>query len=364
MSTRSEAVALLAQIEMSPNSDDRRALLRTACSLFEGSEAELSEREQTMFDDVFNILSEQVDSDLRAEAASRLAPIENGLPQTMRTYAFDTDVRVAAPVVRRARSVTEEELVSLSITGSNELRAAIAQRENITAKVTDELINYGDQPVLHNVSDNHTAEISLGGFDKMAVRSKDDDTLQRSLSFRPDINAKAFAKLLDVASDTVRDEIFKRARANNFDNQALVRVIDRAKKKLVEKQGFDKVDFIAADRRVRVISRKRKVDESLIRAFAKEGMIGEVIVAFTLILDIPLDQAKSAMTSPESLLIAARAGDFTRETVSHLLSVGPAFEALNEPTRASHLEAYQQIRSETAQRVVRFWKTRQKLKAA
>ncbi|MEM6664813.1 MAG: DUF2336 domain-containing protein [Pseudomonadota bacterium] len=356
------AQELLAGIEISRQDTDRRELLLRACSLFEATSDDLSEREAALFDDVLERLTRTVDETVRAESAERIAASSGNIPNTVRQLAFDNEITVAAPVLSRSDALKDEDLVEVARTRGQSHMVAIAERPALTATVTDTLVERGEQDVLRTVARNEGARFSGDGYTTLAQKSREDETLQAIISARQDVTPAVVHKLLTVASARVRSALL--ARGGAAEKLAGDDVIQAARRKLEQEMGMKSIDFIAADRRVRNMIRNRPVDEGLLRALAQQDMFGELIVAFGMLTNLPMEQAQQCMGDADALLIASKASDFDVETMKYLLGAGPVFGELATHARRDKLEEYKALRPETAQRVIRFWRMRQKVTAA
>ena len=357
MAPTGSALQLLADIENTRDDSKRRELLRSACDLFDISRETLTPAEAEIFDDILDNLTQRVDANMRGEVSQRLAVNGGLLSDTTRSLALDDEISVARPVLENSDSLCDDTLVEIAEKKGQAHMAAIASRPTLNEVVTDRLVVLGDQTVLQTVAGNNGARFSNPGMMKLTDRAREDETLQMEIAKRNDITPEAMETLIDIATETVRETLENKADVSDA-------AIDAARAELEKQLGIDRVDFVAADRRVRMLLRKKPADESLLWAFAMQGMFAELVVTLTIILSINLEQAKHIMVDPQPLLIACRAHSFAKETVAMLLKAGPAFEKIDPEMRERLTAEYEKIGAETAQRVLRFWRTRQKLAAA
>jgi uncharacterized protein (DUF2336 family) len=71
-----------------------------------------------LFDDVFGLLIEEIETKARAELSNRLAPVEQRAGQSARTLANDDDISVAGPVLKLAPRLPESDLIDVARTKS------------------------------------------------------------------------------------------------------------------------------------------------------------------------------------------------------------------------------------------------------
>ena len=113
-----------------------------------------------LFDDVFGLLIEEIESKARAELSNHLAPVSNAPVKVLRTLANDDDIAVAGPVLKLAPRLPEADLVDVAKTKSQAHLQAISARPALGEAVTDVLVRRGDREVARRVADNRGARIS------------------------------------------------------------------------------------------------------------------------------------------------------------------------------------------------------------
>jgi uncharacterized protein (DUF2336 family) len=113
---------------------------------------------------------------LKIEVAERLAHLEDGPRRTIRMLAHDSVPAVAVPVLRYSPLLTEDELAAIACLRSErglseEHLAALAARRDLNARITDILTGHGTWRVLEALAGNETAQFSLLGLCRLAMRS-------------------------------------------------------------------------------------------------------------------------------------------------------------------------------------------------
>lgn len=348
---------ILTEIAITRDAEKRRELLRRACDLFEVASSSLSDRETLLFDEILEKLSQKVDVKLRGEVSERLADQSEHLERTATALAFDEEITVASPVLQRSPALSDDTLVEVARTRGQAHMSSIAVRPTLTPVVTDTLVDLGDNEVLHNVAENKGARFSGQGMERLTDRSRDDELLQTKIAEREDLTPDAIDKLLSVASFELREQL--RAKS-----ERVTMLVEKARVELEAKLGIDRVDFKEAERKIRRITLKCAVDESLIKALADQEAFGELVVALGILMSITVEQAKQLLIEHNALLVAAKSSEFSPQTLRAILHVGPVFSDLQDVDRENIILEFDRIVPETARRVMRFWRTRSKLAAA
>lgn len=108
----------------------------------------LSATEARICDGALLILARTERLSVRAQLAGILASVEDGPVRTVTHLAYDLDVEVAGPLLRRSPLIAEDDLVAIARTRPQDHLAALARRESISAVVADILLTRGDASVL------------------------------------------------------------------------------------------------------------------------------------------------------------------------------------------------------------------------
>src|SRR5689334_13138852 len=157
----------LAKIAAERSPEKRLELLHKVTDLYlEGVDTH-SSSETYLFNDIMEKIVDQFSRDLKRQVSATLATLPEFPSTIVRKLANDDDIEVARPVVRNAFSLTDDDLVHLAKRGSQAHLSAIAGRSTLSEKVTDVLVDRGDQGVVRTVSANHGARFSDYGMDRL-----------------------------------------------------------------------------------------------------------------------------------------------------------------------------------------------------
>ena len=191
--------------------EKRTETLARITALFLDGASRYNDEHVDLFDEVFGVLIEEIETKARAELANRLAPVSNAPGQVIRTLANDDDIAVAGPVLKLAPRLAESDLVDLATTKGQAHLQAIAAREVLGEAVTDVLVRRGDREVARNVAANRGARFSEGGFFRLVKRAETDGILAEKVGLRPDIPPQMFQELLTKATAIVHKRLLASA---------------------------------------------------------------------------------------------------------------------------------------------------------
>ena len=172
------------------------ALQRITALFLDGAKS-YSDAHVDVFDDVFGLLIEEIETKARAELSRHLAPVGNAPVKVLRTLANDDDIAVAGPVLKYAPRLGETDLVGVATTKSQAHLQAISTRPALGVAVTDVLVRRGDREVVRCVADNRGARISQNGFVSLVRRAEDDGILAEKVGLRPDIPRADVPRIAD-----------------------------------------------------------------------------------------------------------------------------------------------------------------------
>ncbi|MDO9057554.1 MAG: DUF2336 domain-containing protein, partial [Bradyrhizobium sp.] len=273
--------------------------------------------------------------------------------------AFDDEIDVAGPVLQDSEKLEPYALVANVCTKSQTHLLAISKRGSLEETVTDLLVTRGNQAVVNSVATNSGARFSDFGFLHMIQRAEGDSILAEQLGLRKDIPRHIFQQLIAKASEDVRKRLENERPA----------MVDQIKSTMSDVAGelqskFGPVSrsYFVAKRLVTTQHRQGNLNENSLSLYARSHKLDEVTIGLSLLCSLPGDVIERAVLDKnrETLLILAKALDFSWETTMALLFLGAKdhritgselreleteFRRLNARTSRSVLEFYQSRRN-------------------
>src|SRR5580658_8364722 len=258
------------------------ALQRITALFLDGAKG-YSDAHVDLFDDVFGLLIEEIETKARAELSRHLAPVGNAPAKLLRTLANDDDIAVAGPVLKYAPRLAETALVGVATTKSQAHLYAISSRPALGEAVTDVLVRRGDREVAHRVADNRGARISQDSFVSLVRRAEDDGILAEKVGLRPDIPEPMFQELLNKATAVVRNRLF--ALATGEGKAEIQRVLAKVAQEVGAR--VSPRDYGPAQRVVLSLERAGKLNESMLAVFCNEKKFEETAVGLATLAKVP-----------------------------------------------------------------------------
>jgi uncharacterized protein (DUF2336 family) len=331
--------------------------LQRITALFLNGASHYSDEHVDLFDDVFSLLIEEIETKARAELSNHLAPVHNAPVKVLRKLANDDDIAVAGPVLKLAARLPETDIIDVANTKGQAHLHAISARPAIGEAVTDVLVRRGNRDVARRVADNRSARISEKSFHRLVKRAEEDGILAEKVGLRPDIPAPMFRDLLTKATAVVHRRLI--ASATPEVRSAICDVLAKVSKEVGERVGPR--DYRAAQRVVLGLDRAGRLDETALAVFCSEGKYEEAVVALATLAKVPVKIVDRLMGGdrPDPVLILCKAASFKWPTVKAVIMVRPDGAGTSTQGLETAFANYDRLSASTAQRVVRFWQVRQ-----
>jgi uncharacterized protein (DUF2336 family) len=337
--------------------EKRTETLARITALFLDGASRYTDEHVGVFDDVFGLLIEEIETKARAELSNRLAPVANAPVKVLRTLANDDDIAVAGPVLKLAPRLAEADLVDVARTKGQAHLQAISARKALGEAVTDVLVQRGDRDVARRVAANRGARISEKGFHHLVERAEEDGFLAEKIGLRPDIPPAIFRDLLTKATAVVHRRLI--AAATPEVRAAICEVLAKVSREVGDRVGPR--DYRDAQRVVLALDRANQLNEAALMSFCDEGKFEEAVVALATLAKVPIKIADRLMGSgrPDPILILGKAAGLDWPTVKAVIAVRRGGAGTSAQGLDAAFANYGRLSASTAQRVVRFWQLRQ-----
>jgi uncharacterized protein (DUF2336 family) len=331
------------------------ALQRITALFLDGAKG-YSDAHVDLFDDVFGLLIEEIETKARAELSRHLAPVGNAPVKVLRTLANDDDIAVAGPVLKYAPRLAEADLVGVAKSKSQAHLQAISARPALGEAVTDVLVRRGDREVARCVADNRGAGISQDSFVSLVKRAEDDGILAEKVGLRPDIPEPMFRELLIKATAVVRNRLLVAATAGG--KAKIHRVLAKISKEVGARVGPR--DYSTAQRVVLSLESAGRLNEVALAAFCGDNKFEETVAALAMLAKVPIAVADRLIGGerPDPVLILCRAIGLNWSTVKAIIMLRPDGKSASHGLDSAFAN-YERLSNSTARRVVRFWQVRQ-----
>ncbi len=330
-------------------------VLRHVTDLFLIGAKGYSDEQVDLFDGVISRLADRIEVRARAELASRLAPIENAPPTTIRQLARDDAIEVAGPILTQSPRLTEQDLLALVGDHRQDRLLAISKRASLSEDVSDVLVARGNREVVLSVASNQGARFSDSGYGTLVTRSIDDDVLASCVGSRKDIPREHFRTLISKASAVVYEKLVAA-------NPEAVREVQEVLTGITGQEVAPAPNRNDAGTKFDVAQLSGRPPDAVILELAASGRRDDTISALAALCRAPRELVANVMTDRrgdnEFLLLLTRAAGLSWPTTREICLLRRSPAGMSQQDIDATRRSFEKLRADTAQRVISFYKER------
>jgi uncharacterized protein (DUF2336 family) len=311
----------------------------------------LSESQIAAVDAVLAKLIARVAADSLIELSEELAVIEQAPRQTVRNLAFHDDVQVAGPVLRHSVCLSDQDLLEIARSRSQQHLLAISDRKVLNEALTDALLRFGDVNVSNALARNAGARFSECGYATLVGRAERDEVLAEKLGLRLDIPGNLLRELIGRVADVVRARFLTASRPvarKKAPGAAATAAPGGAPRKAI--------DYTKAQNEVVALNRTGKLTDSAVNRFAVRGEYDMVVAALALKADVKVE-AIEPLLEPErvyGLIVACKAARLSWSTTTMIVRMRPHCPPSTDRELEQCVAIYESLLLSVAQWTIRF----------
>jgi len=330
--------------------------LRRVTDLFVGNALDYSDDHVRVFDDVFQCLIEQIETSARALLAERLAPIAAAPPKIIRTLALDEVIEVSGPVLSKSERLDEATLIEIARTRGQAHLKAISLRRVLSEALTDVLVTRGDEDVVQSTVSNPGAQLSEGSLADLVTRAERDDDLASCIGLRSDLPRHHYLKLVAKASLTVRRKL-EAAHPELADDVSSV--VQEAAQRIRAASMTRQTETARA--LVKSLHEDGRLTELQVATFAEQGKFDETNAGLAALAGVAVETAETMMIESrvEGVMILAKVAAMQWSSVRAIIALREKLSGGSQTDMLTLRDAYEALRSSTAQQVLRFHRMQQ-----
>lgn len=330
--------------------------LRRVTDLFVGNASDYSDDHVRVFDDVFQCLIEQIETSAKALLADRLAPIAAAPPKIIGTLALDEVIEVSGPVLSKSERLDEEILIEIARTRGQAHLKAISLRRVLSEALTDVLVTRGDEDVVQSTVSNPGAQLSEGSLADLVTRAERDDDLASCIGLRPDLPRHHYLKLVAKASLAVRRKL-EAAHPEFADDVSSV--VQEAAQRIRAASMTRQTERARA--LVKSLHEDGRLTELQVATFAEQGKFDETNAGLAALAGVAVETAETMMIESriEGVMILAKVAAMQWSSVRAIIALREKLSGGSQTDMLTLRDAYEALRSSTAQQVLRFHRMQQ-----
>lgn len=343
-------------LDMDPSSARRNELMKGVASLFAFASERCSLEQIEIYDEVLSRLASMVETEARAFAAEKIAPLRRAPERVVRQLASDEAIAVAGPVLSQSPVLNDRDLIEAASSRGQEHLTAIARRTVLSEQVTSVVVERGDAAVKRVVAGNLGAQIGEDALNLLVQQALRDVATAEALGGRPDTPDEVIEQMVEQAADEVRRAIT--GKGLRPAEQTLGEATRLAGERMTNAYWLGLYDFETAWEKVLQQGGMRIVSESLLCQYAVEDRFADVVAVFALMADVDLEESKHWLVrvDTEPFLVAAKALNLRFTTVQTMLKTGPWKHRLSQDVRRDTMNSFMQLDAREARGRLAAWK--------
>lgn len=198
--------AYLLKLARDKSVERRRLLTETIADLFHGDGKVLTERERTLMFDIMHKMVRDAELSLRRIIGQQLANVP-GMPRELALFLANDDIEVAYPILSDHDILQDEDLIEIIQNRTMEHRLAVAIRGTVSEKVTDELVESGEESVITTLMNNSGSRISKATMEFLVEESKRVDSFREPILRREEMSPELAKRMYMWVSAALRQHI-------------------------------------------------------------------------------------------------------------------------------------------------------------
>lgn len=184
----------------------RSALVTAIKDIYAGERQGLTKQDRAMMVDIMGQLIREVESSVRRSLAEHFAEQPNA-PRDLVLALANDEIEVAHPILAKSEVLKDAELIDIIHGRTMEHQLAIAIRPLVSERVTDALVETGNENVVSMVLSNRGAHVSQRIMSGLVLSSWQIQAYQKPLINRRDLSPALVEKLYRGVSTALCQEI-------------------------------------------------------------------------------------------------------------------------------------------------------------
>lgn len=358
MSQATSHLESLIDLAKEPSSDKRRELMRKLTDVFLDAAPDYTETERDHFGAILSRVAIDMDAAVRRQLAKQFANVPSAPHNLIHSLATDEEFSVAKDVLLKSTVLSDDDLIGIARSSAQDKLELIAARHSVSERLSDAIVEHGDDQVVVKLVANTGANISRQTFRRVVERSETSESLQAPLITRADVPPDMLQDMFSFVSSELRNKITQKL------DSMPPEVVEKAFAEAAKEFAGEVRQVKDADRKAMVyvaeMAHRKLLNESLLHQLLRNNQVTEFVHAFAKLGGIDVRTANRIVNAcnTEGVAVVCRAMRFDRSTFAAI-----AFfleERAKREQKETHnvLELYDKVTPEAAQRVMRFWRVR------
>jgi uncharacterized protein (DUF2336 family) len=169
----------------------------------------LSPSERRIAEDIVRLFARDAETKVRKALAEQVKTSAH-LPHDVALKLARDVEEVALPVIQFAQVLTDGDLIEIVRSGDAARQDAVAGRAQVSAAVSDEIVEHAQESAVARLAANDGAAISDTAFDRMVARFPGANAVSQALVGRTVLPLRVIEQLFTAVSDSLRQALMAR----------------------------------------------------------------------------------------------------------------------------------------------------------
>lgn len=337
------------------SASETEQLFRNIASLFSIASDRCDDQQVAQYDAVLCQLAELVESEARAHVAKLLSPLDRAPGGVVVKLARD-EIEVARPLLEFSKILSDDDLIEIVSSTSEDHRVAIAGRTEVGERVGDAIVEYGGKEAMERLVTNDTAHLGTYALGKMVQEAETDTKLAANLRGREDVDWRKVSSAIGSAGQRVLDNLGLMSRSSKPDAMSNAKAI--AYGRLKNRAGFSAQEWRLAWNQVKALADREQIDMRTLARFARFGYGHHVASSLTMMLNVPSEVLLKWLSTQDyvAVTISLRAMGMDPELVGSIFAALPWRDAPSKQDIDQVLQRFEALSSDEARGIFRLWR--------
>ncbi|MDQ1155382.1 DUF2336 domain-containing protein [Brevundimonas sp. SORGH_AS_0993] len=344
------------------SSEKRRLLLRELTDHFFGA-TDHGAAEIALYGEVLDRLCDEMEAAVRAELSARFADAVNAPRRLIRRLAND-QAQVAAPVLRASPMLTDDDLIKVARSRSQDHLRAVSGRAEVSEAVSDAIVEHGDDDTLHALLRNDGARLSRAASETAVERAKLNPALHAATVQRKTLPLDLLNEMYFTVEARLRQQILEQNARINPD--LLEAALSAGRTRVAAEDGALPADYAEQVAYVDELHAAGQLTPQVLVRFLRSNGRTPFLIALAKLSDLDFHTARSIVERKDldALSVVCKASDMDRAIYMTYAVAILGSEDNPMGKAAAYGRMYSELTRDAALRTLRFWRMRRTAQAA
>lgn len=337
------------------NQMEREQLFRTTAQLFSYVSDRCDDDQVAQYDEVLCQLAELVEVEARVHVAKLLAPLERA-PGTVVVKLANDVIEVARPLLEFSNVLSDDDLIDIISSQTEDHRVAIAGRATLTERVGDALVDHGKTASVVRLVRNPKAEFDRTTLEKLVKRATEDAEIASDLRGRTDIDWKSLRGEIDHVAGKVLQSL------GNLDRQvdpvAAGKINTVVYNRIRNRAGFNAQEWKVAYNQVKGLADRKQLDDRALARFARFGYGHHAAAAMAVMLQVAPEIVVKWLAGQDyvAVIVALRATGMAPDLFGAIIATLPWRDLPSDADKRMVLARFEALNLDDAKHIFELWR--------